>query len=236
MEVAGGVTVVPLRRSRCCVSRAAVVAALSYVSVWSALPGAVAVSAAGLARRARSAAAGHYEPTEDEAGLFGSPFKIPLLKDSDGSVAAEVQMRLALTPAEHQHGLMFRKSLGQDEGMLFLYTTPQKRVLWMKNTYVPLEAAWLAQDGELREVQHLKALDLTYRYSQHEDISMGLELPEGFFERNNLPDQGHGLHVDTEALASALASRGADVATYLPLPARRAGDTATGVLTKDQEP
>mmetsp|Transcript_13284 Transcript_13284/g.33378 ORF Transcript_13284/g.33378 Transcript_13284/m.33378 type:complete len:226 (+) Transcript_13284:75-752(+) len=190
--------------------------ALVLAAAWSVvvLPGADAAAAANLRQRAlRTAEA--YTPTQDEAGLFGPAFSVPLLKDADGSVAAEVQMRLAISPQEHQHGLMFRKNLDAEEGMLFMYTGPQKRVLWMKNTYVPLEAAWFTQDGEVREMQHLAPFDLTYRWSQRDDISMGLELPEGFFERNKLPDQGQGLHLDMKALASSLAQRGVDPAAYL---------------------
>uniref|UniRef100_A0A7S4VXQ0 Uncharacterized protein n=1 Tax=Alexandrium monilatum TaxID=311494 RepID=A0A7S4VXQ0_9DINO len=62
----------------------------------------------------QSLAAKEPEPTPDEAGLFGPPFKVPLLRVDTGDVAADVQMQLAVTPAEQHHGLMFRRSLQEE--------------------------------------------------------------------------------------------------------------------------
>jgi len=153
------------------------------------------------------------EPTEDEKGLFGPPFAVPLLEVKTGAVAAQIQMRLAVTPPEQHHGLMFIKDLPEDSGMLFLYPTAQKRVLWMKNTYVALDAAWFTQDLVLREVHNLVPLDLTYRWSDRSDIQMGLEMPGGWFAKHNLSPEN--LKIDEQALKSALVSRGFDPAYFL---------------------
>mmetsp|Transcript_61799 Transcript_61799/g.180608 ORF Transcript_61799/g.180608 Transcript_61799/m.180608 type:complete len:229 (+) Transcript_61799:78-764(+) len=153
------------------------------------------------------------EPTPDTAGLFGPPFKIPLLSVDTGEVAAEVQMQLALTPAEQHHGLMFRRSLADESGMLFLYTRPSRRVLWMKNTLVPLDAAWFTSDGVLREVQHLLPLDLTYRWSDREDVSMGLETPQGYFQKHGFTPGS--LKLDLAALSAALLERGFNPKEFL---------------------
>mmetsp|Transcript_23608 Transcript_23608/g.67674 ORF Transcript_23608/g.67674 Transcript_23608/m.67674 type:complete len:233 (-) Transcript_23608:27-725(-) len=194
--------------------RAAVVAACAAVTLW-ASPGAHATvvrgSTAASLRRLRRGG----EPTPDEPGLFGPPFRIPLVDAGTGAEVAEVQMRLAITPAEQHHGLMFIKSLPDSDGMLFLYSKPQQRVLWMKNTYVPLEAAWFTQDATLREVHHLYPLDLTYRWTNRDDITMGLELPEGFFEKRKITQPAESLRLDTKALRMALLARGVDPATYL---------------------
>mmetsp|Transcript_126933 Transcript_126933/g.353496 ORF Transcript_126933/g.353496 Transcript_126933/m.353496 type:complete len:225 (-) Transcript_126933:132-806(-) len=193
---------------------------------WLAAPAALAVltvpsAAIAVATRAAAAApaegsstpteseplpAKHSEPTPDEAGLFGPPFTIPLLRADTGAVAAEVQMQLAVTPAEQHHGLMFRRSLGEESGMLFLYTAPRRRVLWMQNTLVPLDAAWFTGDGVMREVQQLHPLDLTYRWSQRQDIVMGLEMKQGFFAGRGF--QPGELRLDLQALATALTARG----------------------------
>ena len=49
-----------------------------------------------------------------------------------------VQMQLAILPAEEQKGLMFRKSMGADEGMIFLYDRPQQMSYWMRKTKTPV--------------------------------------------------------------------------------------------------
>lgn len=138
---------------------------------------------------------------------------MPLLEVKTGAVAAQIQMRLAVTPPEQHHGLMFIKDLPEDSGMLFLYPTAQKRVLWMKNTYVPLDAGWFTRDGRLREVHHLQPLDLSYRWSDREDIVMGLEMSGGYFERHGLRPED--LMIDKQALASALLARGFDPRQFL---------------------
>merc|ERR1719330_624123 len=138
--------------------------------------------------RLHAARAHSVEPTPDETGLFGPPFDVPLKRIGTGETEAQVQMRLAITPPEQHHGLMFRTHLAETDGMLFLYKSPSKRVLWMKNTLIPLEAAWFTRDGVLQEVQHLYPNDLTYRYSDRNDITMGLEVAEGFFEKRSLAD------------------------------------------------
>eukprot|EP00420_Gonyaulax_spinifera_P014091 CAMPEP_0197913646 /NCGR_PEP_ID=MMETSP1439-20131203/76997_1 /TAXON_ID=66791 /ORGANISM="Gonyaulax spinifera, Strain CCMP409" /LENGTH=222 /DNA_ID=CAMNT_0043535517 /DNA_START=33 /DNA_END=698 /DNA_ORIENTATION=+ len=153
------------------------------------------------------------EPTPDEAGLFGPHFRVPLLSVDNGATVAEVQMQLAITPQEQHHGLMFKRSLDKDTGMLFLYDTPEQRVLWMKNTYVPLDAAWFTTNAVMQEVQHLKPQDLTYRWSTSQDISMGLEMPGGWFESKKIAPGT--VQLDRKALAAAIAQRGFKPAEFL---------------------
>lgn len=152
-------------------------------------------------------------PTVDEKGLFGPPFDIPLLNTETGDVVENIQMQLAVTPPEQHHGLMFVKSMPQETGMLFLYTHPSKRVLWMKNTYIPLDAAWFTGDGVLQEVHEMPPLDLTYRWSDRSDIVMGLEMNGGHFKRNG--EKPGTLKLDMKALASALSDRGFDPAPFV---------------------
>jgi len=56
---------------------------------------------------------------------------------------------LATTPEEHSQGLMFRKQLGADEGMLFIFPREEIHPFWMKNTYIPLDIIWLDKDKKV---------------------------------------------------------------------------------------
>eukprot|EP00747_Dinoflagellata_sp_TGD_P164495 gnl/TRDRNA2_/TRDRNA2_184493_c0_seq1.p1 gnl/TRDRNA2_/TRDRNA2_184493_c0~~gnl/TRDRNA2_/TRDRNA2_184493_c0_seq1.p1 ORF type:complete len:242 (-),score=57.34 gnl/TRDRNA2_/TRDRNA2_184493_c0_seq1:156-881(-) len=172
-----------------------------------------AVTAKVAAADAVTLAAGEPEPTPDESGLFGPAFDIPLVEVNSSNVVANVTMRLAVTGPEQHHGLMFKKTLPNDVGMLFLYTEARKRVLWMKNTYVPLDAAWFTPDLVYREVHALIPEDLTYRWSDREDIQFGLEMPEGWFRRHHL--QPDTVRLDREALANALENRGFQAGQFL---------------------
>mmetsp|Transcript_56859 Transcript_56859/g.122980 ORF Transcript_56859/g.122980 Transcript_56859/m.122980 type:complete len:189 (-) Transcript_56859:132-698(-) len=184
--------------------------------MWRLLLAAFLVSAHGASWKSlrQRAARGESLPSPDEKGLFGPSFEVSLLEADSDKVAANLKLRLAVSEQEQHHGLMFRQSLDEDEAMLFLYREPAKRVLWMQNTYVPLEAAWFTGDGVLQEVQHLIPLDLTYRWSGREDIVMGLEVPEGFFESHGLRTDG-ALRLDFHALRRALRVRGYEPIDYL---------------------
>ncbi len=59
---------------------------------------------------------------------------------SDGTA---VTVELATTPAAQQRGLMFRKSLAEREGMLFVFDTSDFRPFWMQNCLIPLDIIWV---------------------------------------------------------------------------------------------
>jgi uncharacterized protein len=62
------------------------------------------------------------------------------------------QVELAITPEEHERGLMFRRELPQGQGMLFDFHVDQPVSFWMKNTYIPLDMIFIRGDGRILRI------------------------------------------------------------------------------------
>ena len=59
------------------------------------------------------------------------------------------EVELARTSLERDQGLMFRDSLAQDKGMLFIFKKEAEYPFWMKNTLIPLDIIWINKDQEV---------------------------------------------------------------------------------------
>lgn len=124
-----------------------------------------------------------------------------------------VDMQLAITPSENQRGLMHRKEMPKDAGMLFLYDRPQRMSFWMKNTHIPLDIGFFTPDGTLDQVRQMYPLDENTVLSRSENLQFALEMNQGWFAENKVRP---GATIDFEALAEAIEARGFEPDRYLP--------------------
>jgi len=102
-----------------------------------------------------------------------------------GAGMYQIDTQLALTAAEQQTGLMYRKEMPQQEGMLFVFTQPSTQCFWMKNTLLPLTAAFVADDGRIVNLVDMKPLTLDSHCSE-EPVRFVLEMNQGWFAKKNL--------------------------------------------------
>lgn len=77
----------------------------------------------------------------------------PKLKTVDLTIGnAKIKAEVALTEGERNRGLMYRSSLKDGEGMLFVFESDQKLAFWMKNTKLPLSLAYILSDGTIVQI------------------------------------------------------------------------------------
>jgi uncharacterized membrane protein (UPF0127 family) len=140
---------------------------------------AAALLAAACSAREHPRAAGTAAPTAP-----GLPTARIAIVAPDGR-AFPLTVEIAATQEERQRGLMFRRELPDDAGMLFLFPEDTRTSFWMKDTFIPLTIAFLAADGRILAVVDGQPLDetpldpgVTYRYA--------LEVNQGWFARRGL--------------------------------------------------
>jgi uncharacterized protein len=73
-----------------------------------------------------------------------------LIDSGDDSVLVDVEV--AQSPEERARGLMFRRSLAEDAGMVFIYFRPHDGGYWMKNTRIPLSIAFFGKEGRILRI------------------------------------------------------------------------------------
>lgn len=96
-----------------------------------------------------------------------------------------IDAQVAATPDQRQTGLMFRKDMPQHEGMIFVFDQPSKQCFWMKNTLIPLSAAFLADDGTIINIEDMKPLSLDGHCSA-QPVRYVLEMNKGWFAKKGI--------------------------------------------------
>jgi uncharacterized membrane protein (UPF0127 family) len=93
-----------------------------------------------------------------------------------------LELEIARTEAERARGLMYRKSLNDGKGMLFVFEKDEILSFWMKNTLIPLSIAFIASDGRILEIRDMEPESLIPVKSSR-SVRYALEVPRGWFDR-----------------------------------------------------
>ena len=89
------------------------------------------------------------------------------------------------TEQEREIGLMFRSSMGANQGMLFAFERPGQQCFWMKNTLIPLDVAFVADDGVIVNIDHMKPQTLDGHCSE-KPVRFVLEMNDGWFAKRGV--------------------------------------------------
>lgn len=102
-----------------------------------------------------------------------------------------ILVELAKTPEQHSHGLMYRSSLPENQGMLFIFNQEETLNFWMKNTYVDLAIAYIDKNKKIVDIQEMKAtnpmmIDTPPSYPSLKPAMYALEMNKGWFRKNKI--------------------------------------------------
>lgn len=108
---------------------------------------------------------------------------LPMVELSAGMYRIEAEV--AHTPQSRQIGLMNRRILPAQRGMVFIFPQAARHCMWMKNTYIPLSVAFIGQDGRI-----LNIADMTPHSEQShcaiDAARYALEMNRGWFADKGL--------------------------------------------------
>lgn len=96
-----------------------------------------------------------------------------------------IKAELAVTPEQQMTGMMFRKEMNGNEGMLFVNDERSQRCFWMKNTLVPLTIAFIADDGTIVNLADMQPLD-ERSHCAKAPVRFALEMPKGWFDKRGI--------------------------------------------------
>jgi uncharacterized membrane protein (UPF0127 family) len=95
------------------------------------------------------------------------------------------RVEVAVTEEEKRTGLMFRRTLGENSGMIFVYENEGRWAMWMKNTYVPLSVAFIDRNGRILNIEDMQPLTEDTHQAAG-PAKYALEMNQGWFAKNGI--------------------------------------------------
>ena len=108
---------------------------------------------------------------------------LPRVKLSAGM--HQIDAQVAQSTEQRSTGLMFRREMPQHEGMLFIFEQPSMQCFWMKNTLLPLTAAFVSDDGTIVNLEDMKPQTLDSHCSL-KPVRYVLEMNRGWFAKKGI--------------------------------------------------
>jgi uncharacterized protein len=102
-----------------------------------------------------------------------------------GAGMYQIDAQVAQTPDQRMTGLMFRREMPQYEGMLFVFEQASPQCFWMKNTLLPLTAAFVADDGTIVNLADMKP-QTEDSHCSAKPVRYVLEMNQGWFARRGI--------------------------------------------------
>jgi len=133
-----------------------------------------------------------YENWNQISSLFSPKSKIKYIPDAIIQIGNEtIEVEIADTEKTRATGLMYRKYLPKNHGMLFVYKDPTFLTFWMKNTLISLSIAFINEEGIIINIEEMDSYagqpdDMLTRYYSKEPALYALEMPQGWFTEKSI--------------------------------------------------
>ena len=137
------------------------------------------------ARRKRRADPNQQKKTGAAKPTYVATDKPKKKKMKEEFISLPLQLEIPQNDAEFALGLMFRESLEEDKGMLFIFESNDYWTFHMKNTSIPLDIAFLNEDGTIESIQELKPYN-PIPVAPSSKIRYAVETNRGWFAENNV--------------------------------------------------
>jgi uncharacterized membrane protein (UPF0127 family) len=128
------------------------------------------------------------------AGAMAADGAGPPLKVETASGVREFKVELARTPSEQAMGLMYRRHLAPNAGMLFVYPTGTRVTMWMKNTLIPLDMLFIGGDDRITHIVERTVPKSTELIGSDGPVQAVLELNAGTVSRLGIKVGDHVEH------------------------------------------
>ena len=96
-----------------------------------------------------------------------------------------IKAEVASTEGQRQQGLMYRKKMEANEGMIFVFDNTGEVCMWMKNTFLPLSVAFLDDDGKIVNIEDMQPQSLDSHCGK-KPVRYALEMNKGWFKQKNI--------------------------------------------------
>ena len=97
----------------------------------------------------------------------------------------QMDVQVAATPLQREIGLMNRADMPNHEGMLFVFEQASQQCFWMKNTLMPLTAAFVADDGSIVNLADMQPQS-TKSHCSEKPVRFVLEMKQGWFAKRGI--------------------------------------------------
>lgn len=96
-----------------------------------------------------------------------------------------IEAEVAADQANRMQGLMHRRTLAPQQGMLFVFTEPNRHCMWMRNTFIPLSVAFLDDEGRILNIEDM-APQTENSHCAAGPARFALEMNQGWFAQKGI--------------------------------------------------